>query len=85
MKKLLTILVLALILTSFTAPESSPFCAGWEDGHCAGYRSIKGDFALCPIAPLCPLPPMGCDYDDYRCGFTAGVLAGARAAQNNPW
>jgi hypothetical protein len=83
MKTLLTIAVLAIALTSFVAPERpSAFCRGWEEGHCYGFRTVKGDFSVCPIPPLCPFYPLNCQQDDYRCGFAMGVLQGQWDAQN---
>jgi hypothetical protein len=82
MKKLLTIIVLAIGITSFTTPESSPFCRGWDDGYEAGWRTIQGDFSVCPIPPICPFYPLNCQQDDYQCGFAMGAAQGQYDAQN---
>ena len=79
MKTLL--ITLSLVLTSFSSPNSMSFCRGWEQGWCYGWQAVKGDFYICPLAPLCPMPPLNCTYDDYRCGFALGVVAGERAAR----
>jgi hypothetical protein len=81
MKQLLTTITIILTLSSFTPASNTPFCKGWEHGHCSGWKSVKGEYAICPIAPICPIPPLECAYADYRCGFTLGVLAGAKAAK----
>jgi len=81
MKKLLTAIAITVSLSSFAPAPWSAFCNGWDAGYCAGWRTVKGEYAMCPLSPLCPVPPMGCTYNDYRCGFTVGVLAGERAAR----
>jgi hypothetical protein len=59
--------------------SQSDYCDGWEDGYCEGWRDIKGQYALCPLTPLCPLPKLG--KDRYRDGYNRGFKAGSRAAQ----
>lgn len=77
-----TILIaLSLALTSFSTADLSSFCQGWEHGWCEGWRAVKGDFYVCPIAPICPIPPLHCTYSDYRCGFALGAIAGEKAAR----
>lgn len=55
------------------------FCEGWEDGYCEGYKYVKGDYAICPITPICPMKRIG--EDSYRDGYNRGFIAGMRAAQ----
>ena len=59
------------------------YCEGWEDGHCEGWRDVKGKYAICPIAPLCPLPELG--KDRYKDGYNRGFKAGYRAANKSPY
>jgi len=83
-KALTTIAMTAALLATALSPTptlGSGFCDGWEDGYCAGYRSVMGQISLCPITPPCPIPPLGCSFDDYRCGVAEGVVAGALAAR----
>jgi hypothetical protein len=54
---------------------------GWEDGYCEGWKDVKGQFAICPIAPICPIPEIKCS-EGYRCGYNRGFKAGMRAARN---
>ena len=57
------------------------YCDGWEDGYCEGWRDEKGQFALCPVTPVCPVPLVGTD--TYKGGYNRGFKAGLKAAQNN--
>lgn len=55
---------------------------GWEDGHCEGWKDVKGQYAICPITPICPIPKIDCN-EGYRCGYNRGFKAGMRAARND--
>jgi hypothetical protein len=94
MKKILIVLGLVVsmpILSSFSIKESnsfeistvykSEFCEGWEDGYCEGWKDVKGQYAICPITPICPIPEIG--QDNYRGGYNRGFKAGSRAAYRN--
>jgi hypothetical protein len=86
MKKIIIIVLLATISMSIAEPKkqtqtiqfTTEFCDGWEDGYCEGWRDVKGQFEICPIAPLCPLPEIG--RDRYRDGYNRGFKAGRRKA-----
>jgi hypothetical protein len=54
---------------------SSKYEQGWADGFCEGWRDVKGQLALCPLVPLCPLPKMECS-EGYRCGYNRGFKYG---------
>ena len=91
MKKLIYILAIissVVLVSSYTIKKEfkepvqyDDYCDGWEDGYCEGWRDIKGQFAICPITPICPLPDIG--RDRYRDGYNRGFKAGARAADND--
>lgn len=94
MKKLLFVIGLVAsmpTLTSFSYREpnsteinviyKSEFCEGWEDGYCEGWKDVKGQYAICPITPICPIPEIG--QDNYRGGYNRGFKAGTRAAYRN--
>ncbi len=76
-------------LTAFTSSNinnvktevthKSDFCEGWEDGYCEGWKDVKGQYAICPITPICPIPEIG--QDTYKGGYNRGFKAGSRAAQ----
>lgn len=57
------------------------FSDGWKAGWCQGFKQIQGRYAFVPFIPFAPFPPLGCD--SYRDGYTAGVIEGARAAEEN--
>lgn len=67
--------------TKIESVAASEFCEGWEDGYCEGWKDVKGQLALCPLTPLCPLPELG--QDSYRGGYNRGFKAGMRAARSN--
>jgi len=73
MKKLLIILV--LMLFSFS---SSDFEQGWEDGFCSGWKDVRGQFTVCPVTPVAPVPKVG--MDNYKGGFVEGFKRGTRDA-----
>ncbi len=92
MKKL--ILIVAVLATmSFSiqentcfdnAPHSTEFsdyCDGWEDGYCEGYKDVKGQYAICPITPICPIAKIGTN--NYRGGYNRGFKAGMRKGYKN--
>jgi hypothetical protein len=60
---------------------ASDYCDGWEDGYCEGWKDVKGQYAICPIAPICPIPEIG--KDGYRGGYNRGFKAGMRKARND--
>ncbi|RBP30928.1 hypothetical protein DFR65_104187 [Oceanihabitans sediminis] len=60
---------------------NSDYCDGWEDGYCEGWKDVKGQFAVCPVTPVCPVPEVG--KDGYRGGYNRGFKAGMKAARNN--
>jgi hypothetical protein len=59
----------------------SNYCKGWEDGYCEGWKDVKGEYTICPITPLCPLPKIG--KDNYKGGYNRGFKAGIKAARKN--
>ena len=91
MKKLIYILAIisiGVLVSSYTIKKEfkesvqyDDYCDGWEDGYCEGWKDIKGQFAICPITPICPLPEIG--RDRYRDGYNRGFKAGVRAADND--
>lgn len=90
MKKLIYILAIicgGILVSSykvkkgFKEPIHSEFCNGWKDGYCEGWKDVKGQLALCPITPICPIPRFG--QDRYRDGYNRGFKAGALDADND--
>jgi hypothetical protein len=54
------------------------YCDGWADGYCEGWKDVKGQYAICPITPICPIPEIG--KDTYKDGYNRGFKAGSKAA-----
>ena len=94
MKKLVLVAVMAIgttFLMSFTKAFNekkvktevvvmqSDYEEGWEDGYCEGWKDVKGEFAICPITPICPIPEIG--KDDFRGGYNRAFKAGMKAAR----
>tara|TARA_R110001592_G_scaffold122291_1_gene328826 strand:+ start:356 stop:589 length:234 start_codon:yes stop_codon:yes gene_type:complete len=77
MKKI--IILLSLLSLSFTDIQES-YCEGWETGYCEGWRDVKGEWAICPITPLCPLEKL--NQTRYLDGYNRGFKNG-RAAAND--
>jgi len=75
MKKI--IILLSLIFLSFTWGD--PFCEGWDEGYCQGWEYVKGEFSVCPVPPICPIP--GINQTGYRDGYNRGFLRGRKDAQ----
>ncbi|MCL2329512.1 MAG: hypothetical protein FWC39_13510 [Bacteroidetes bacterium] len=76
------IIAMGFIFSSAT-PNISSYCDGWEDGYCEGWKDVKGQFAICPIPPICPIPEINCDggnQNNYRCGYNRGFKQGMRDA-----
>ncbi|MBT4779990.1 MAG: hypothetical protein P8P19_03085 [Polaribacter sp.] len=97
MKKLVLVAVMAIgttFLMSFTKAFNekkvktevvvmqSDYEEGWEDGYCEGWKDVKGQYAICPITPICPIPEIGCS-EGYKCGYNRGFKAGMKAAKEN--
>ena len=57
---------------------NSDYCEGWGDGYCEGWKDVKGQFAICPITPICPIAENG--KNTYKGGYNRGFKAGFRAA-----
>jgi hypothetical protein len=84
-----TIISAFAVLTAFTTSNTNStkteitlandFCEGWEDGYCEGWKDVKGQYAICPITPICPIPEIG--QDTYKGGYNRGFKAGSKAAQ----
>jgi hypothetical protein len=57
----------------------SDYCKGWEEGYCEGWKDVKGQFAICPITPICPIPEVG--LNKYKDGYNRAFKAGMKAAK----
>jgi len=96
MKKIVLVAVMAIgttFLMSFKGSTNvkevkevvmqSDFDKGFEDGHCEGWKDVKGEYSICPIAPIPPIPKIGQSSNSYRDGYNTGFKAGMRAARKN--
>ena len=71
--------IFTFICFSFTIPATD-YCDGWEDGYCEGWKDVKGQFSICPIAPICPVAKADCS-KSYKCGYNRGFKTGMKAAR----
>ena len=57
---------------------ATPYCDGWEEGYCEGYKDVKGEWALCPIIAICPMAELM--KTEYKHGYHRGFKAGMKKA-----
>jgi len=55
--------------------EDSDYNEGWEAGFCEGWKDVKGQYSICPIPPIAPIPKIDCN-EGYRCGYNRGFKYG---------
>jgi hypothetical protein len=65
---------------NITTGDWEDYLEGWEEGHCEGWRDVKGAYANCPNAPNAPNPGVG--KMNYKGGYNAGFKAGSKAARD---
>ena len=58
----------------------SEFDEGFEEGHCEGWKDVKGEMTICPISPIPPLPKINQSSDSWRDGYNTGFKRGMRDA-----
>ena len=63
------------------ASYSFDYCDGWEEGYCEGYKDVKGQMAICPVTPVCPVPKADCQ--SYNCGYNRAFKSGRKKAQQS--
>ena len=59
--------------------QSSTYCDGWKEGYCEGWKDVKGQYAICPVTPTCPIANPG--QTRYKDGYNRGFKAGRAAAK----
>jgi hypothetical protein len=78
MGKARNLLLSILVLVPMFCFAGQAFEKGWECGRNEGWKQVKGDYSLPPLAPFPPFPPFG--KDDFRGGYNLGFLAGMSEA-----
>ena len=71
-------------LEPFTVHSSEPLASasyhrGFREGWNAGWRHIKGQHSLPPLAPIAPVPRIG--EDNYQGGYNRGFAMGLDRAR----
>jgi hypothetical protein len=76
-KTTLVLFIFALASLAYTIEKSNQtdYNEGWEDGFCEGWKDEKGQFAICPITPIAPIPKLNC-MEGYKCGYNRGFKYG---------
>ena len=54
---------------------------GWSDGHCEGWKDVKGKYAYCPYPPYAPYPTYPKTSSSYTDGYNDGFKRGTVDAQ----
>jgi hypothetical protein len=78
MRKFFLAFTLSLAFASLA--HAGDFAEGWRRGYIEGWKHVRGSYSFEPFVPFTPFPPLGCN--SYTDGFTAGVIQGAREAEN---
>ena len=75
-------IIILLIGMSFS---TNGFDIGFQDGWCDGYQDSEacGQYAICPIAPIPPIPGIDQDNDSYIDGYGEGFKAGFRKGKKD--
>jgi hypothetical protein len=84
MKKLLSVSVFLVSLTTPVGADQNEFCAGYERGYITGYKQSSGS-SFDPFPPFCPFQPFKGFNDpesDYEHGYIIGYEDGVRAGYN---
>ena len=74
------VISILLLLMGFTT-VSSDYNRGFKDGHCEGWKDVKGDWAICPYAPYPAYPVYPRVETSYRDGFIVGFKRGSKDAK----
>jgi hypothetical protein len=59
---------------------------GWADGHCEGWKDVKGKYAYCPYPPYppyAPYPTYPKSHNSYKDGYNDGFKRGMSDALKN--
>ena len=54
---------------------------GWSDGHCEGWKDVKGKYAYCPYPPYAPYPTYPKTSSSYTDGYNDGFKRGMADAK----
>lgn len=85
--KLLLILITVLSFSIFdsTVPEviqnRPEYYKGWDEGHCEGWKEIKGQHVYCPYPPYPPYPQHPKSINSRKDGYNDGFIRGMKDAK----
>jgi len=61
--------------------QKTEYHKGWDDGHCEGWKDVKGKQAYCPYPPYPSYPTYPKSTDSYRDGYNDGFKRGMSDAR----
>jgi hypothetical protein len=74
------LIVITLLLSTGFVTESE-YNKGFKDGHCEGWKDIKGDWVICPYPPYPAYPVYPRVSTSYQDGFVVGFKRGRKDAK----
>lgn len=83
MKQLQLLLLSITMLLMATALYSKPkklfnieteYEKGWIEGHCEGWKDVRGQLVACPVAPVAPVAEV--NRNTYKGGYNRGFKKG---------
>jgi hypothetical protein len=80
---LITVLSLAVADSNIhkVTLEKTEYHKGWDDGHCEGWKEVKGRDVYCPYPPYPPYPVHPKTTTSYKDGYTDGLIRGMKDAK----
>ena len=80
MKRLISVMIVLIGLSSLALASQKQFCPGFERGYISGYKQSSGS-GFEPFTPFCPFQPFKGFNDpksDYEHGYIIGYEKGLR-------
>ncbi len=74
------IMIFALLFFAGFVTESD-YNKGFKDGHCEGWKDVKGDWMICPYPPYPAYPVYPRVETSYQDGFVVGFKRGKKDAR----
>lgn len=76
---LLLTIAMFISLNAFESRSYSDFCDGFTEGFSEGYKDVKGQYAVVPPTPTCPIAEIG--KNTYKGGYNTGFKVGSKKAK----
>jgi hypothetical protein len=79
MKRIIIISLIVGMFAFISFQKQTPYCEGWKEGHCEGWRDVRGQLAVCPVTPICPVPEV--NKNTYNGGYNAAFKLAQKEAK----